>query len=74
MSKDERKFNDVVNSIKVSENDVDKVLKAARLLRNESCRLEACQKFEIINNILLLIGALGFIAIVLTFLYFCATH
>ena len=51
MSKDERKFYDVVQTIKGAEDDVDKVLEAARLLRHEgeSRKLSAQQKADLIE-------------------------
>lgn len=48
--KDERKFLEVVKSIRESENDVDKILEAARLMRHEDAnhRLSGEQKYYII--------------------------
>ena len=65
MSKDERKFLDVVQSIKGAEDDVDKVLEAARLLRHEgqSRKLNAEQKADLIETGIfaaILLGFLGF--------------
>ena len=65
MSKDERKFEDVVKSIASSEKDVDKVLEAARLLRHEgeSRKLNAEQKADLIELGIfaaILIAFLGF--------------
>jgi len=55
-NQDERRFQDVVDTIGKAEEDVDKVLDAARLERHEgpSMRLNAEQKYTIIMT---LIGA-----------------
>lgn len=57
MKKDERKFEEVIETIKNAEIDVDRLLEAARLQRQEeqSRRLSAEQKMTII---LCLIGML----------------
>lgn len=62
MSKDNRSFEEVVRGIGLAEDDVDKVLKAARLERNEgqSNKLSAEQKTSIIFGILGLLGACVF--------------
>lgn len=57
---DNRKFNDVVNDIESAENDVDKVLKAARLERHEGARMSAEQKTTIILALIVTFGALMF--------------
>lgn len=64
-NKDERKFEDVVQTIKCAEDDVDKVLDAARLLRHEgeSRNLSAQQKADLIETGIfaaILIAFLGF--------------
>lgn len=66
MSKDERKFADVVKSIASSEEDVDKVLDAARLIRHEgeNRKMSAEQKVGLIEMglcVAILLGLLGFI-------------
>lgn len=62
---DERKFADVVRSIATSEEDVDKILNAAKLDRHEapSTKLSASQKMELIFGCMILIGILGFFSI-----------
>lgn len=57
---DNRKFREVVDDIATAEKDVDAVLKAARLERNEGTRLSAEQKM---NIIMLLIGVVGGLAL-----------
>lgn len=57
---DNRKFREVVDDITTAEKDVDAVLKAARLERNEGTRLSAEQKM---NIIMLLIGVVGGLAL-----------
>lgn len=64
MKKDTRTFEEVVSSIVKAEEDVDKILQAARLERNESnTRMNAEQKKEIIGWVLLLIGFISFICV-----------
>lgn len=65
MNKDDRKFLDVVQAIEGAENDVDKILEAARLLRHEgeSRRLTANQKFELIEYGILSAAVLAGLAI-----------
>lgn len=69
MSKDERKFEDVVRSIANSEEDVDKILAAARLTRHEApgSKLTGQQKADLIAGFMFLIGVLGFFG----FIVFC---
>lgn len=64
MSKDERKFYDVVQTIKGAEDDVDKVLEAARLLRHEgeSRKLSAQQKADLIESAIFAAIILGMFA------------
>lgn len=57
---DNRKFREVVDDIATAEKDVDAVLKAARLERNEGTRMSAEQKM---NIIMLLIGVVGGLAL-----------
>ena len=61
MSKDERKFYDVVQTIKGAEDDVDKVLEAARLIRHEgeSRKLSAEQKVGLAEDIIFAVIILG---------------
>jgi len=56
--KDQRKFTDVVEQIKSSEEDVDKVLTAARLNRHEGPPryLSAQQKMDLLGGLMLLVG------------------
>ena len=49
---DNRNFDDVIRGLENAEQDVDKVLKAARLERHESSRLTAHQKTSIITLVL----------------------
>lgn len=64
MAKDNRTFEEVVTSIVKAEDDVDKILQAARLERHESnTRLNAEQKKEVIGWAFLLIGFLAFICV-----------
>ncbi|MBS5281005.1 MAG: hypothetical protein KHY27_05570 [Butyricicoccus pullicaecorum] len=49
---DNRNFDDVIRGLENAEQDVDKVLKAARLERHESSRLTAQQKMSIITLVL----------------------
>lgn len=60
----QRMFDEVVKAIEKSEIDVDKVLKAARLQRNESSgsKLNAEQKMGIIVGAFVLLGVLGLFA------------
>lgn len=56
MKKDNRTFEEVVTSIVKAEDDVDKILQAARLERHESStRLNAEQKKEVIGCAFLLV-------------------
>lgn len=61
MQKDERKFQDVVDTIDKAEQDVDKVLDAARLERKEGAdrHMTGTQKFYLL---LALIGAASIIS------------
>ena len=55
--KDERKFRDVVETIVQSEDDVDTILKAARLERREKVNpLTPDNKFWLLVCVILLIG------------------
>lgn len=59
--KDERKFRDVVETIVTAEEDVDKILKAARLTRHEKANaLTSDQKSEIIELAIFAAIILGF--------------
>lgn len=66
-----RMFKDVVESIKRSEKDVDKVLKAARLQRIESGKMSD-GRFDrimsLVEGALFGLGALGFMALFFWFL------
>lgn len=68
MSKDERKFEDVVRSIAASEEDVDKILTAARLERHEGPPryLNAEQKMSVIYCAFGLAGLISLFAFFLT--------
>ena len=63
---DNRSFEDVVRSIEMSENDVDKILKAARLSRNEKPKMSD-SRFETICMIavttMMFIMLFGFMAL-----------
>lgn len=64
MKKDSRTFEEVVTSIVKAEDDVDKILQAARLDRHESnTRMNAEQKKEVIGWVLMLIGFISFICV-----------
>ena len=55
--KDERKFRDVVESIVTAEDDVDKILKAARLTRQEKVNpLTPENKFWLLVCVIILAG------------------
>ena len=71
MSKDERKFYDVVQTIKGAEDDVDKVLEAARLLRHEgeSRKLNAEQKAEIIDSIIFSLTVFGIMGAIMLLVF-----
>lgn len=62
-----RDFEEVVETIRRAEADVDTVLDAARLERREKPdnRLSAEQKMSVINGVMLLIGFLGLLAFLL---------
>lgn len=64
---DNRNFDDVIRGLENAEQDVDKVLKAARLERHESSRLTAQQKMSIIT--LILAGALCFLIVLMMFAF-----
>ncbi len=66
---DERRFTDVVDTINNAENDVDKVLKAARLERNEGGdrHLTAEQKSDLIMSGMLFVGCLLALGLLLCF-------
>lgn len=68
---DERKFMDVVQSIVQSEADVDKILEAAKLNRNErpDNRLSAEQKMELIQGGMLLFGLMALFAAFILLMY-----
>ena len=63
---DERTFEEVVKSIEMSEKDVDKILKAARLARVEKPRMSDA-RFEIICMmivfVILVVMFFGFMAV-----------
>lgn len=63
----ERKFDEVVDAIKAAESDVDKVLEAARLERNEGPAryLSAEQKMSIVYCAFGLVAALAFLGFLL---------
>lgn len=63
MNKKERIFEDVVRSIAESEEDVDKILSAARLERHEGPgrHMTGDQKFNLLCLLLAVGGFLGFI-------------
>jgi len=63
---DERKFEDVVRSIARSEEDVDKLLAAARLTRHEGPdrRMTGDQKAELLGGLIFALTFLGFIFLV----------
>lgn len=69
--KDSRTFKDVVTTIEKSENDVDKVLKAARLDRVENGKMSN-ERFNrimsLIEGVLFGAGALGFVMLFFWFL------
>ena len=75
--KDNRNFKQVVNTIKDSEKDVDKVLKAARLQRNETGRMsdERFNKvLELIKEILFGAAAFTVILVVLLIYFYIMSH
>lgn len=54
---DDRKFRDVVESIVTAEDDVDKILKAARLTRQEKANaLTSEHKLYLLIGVLIVIG------------------
>lgn len=59
---DERKFEEVVRSIELSEKDVDRILKAARLTRNEKPSMSD-DRFEAILVFLGVVLVFGFMAL-----------
>ena len=60
---DKRRFGDVISNMKRAERDVDTVLDAARLSRNETqTRMTGEQKMQVITNLFVLIGAIAFLA------------
>lgn len=66
MSKDQRDFDEVVETIESAEKDVDKVLDAARLQRHEGpgTRLNAEQKMELLMTLMGCGTLLGFMLII----------
>lgn len=67
MKKEERKFEEVIEAIKNAEIDVDRVLEAAKLQRNEqqSHKLTAEQKASVIETVALILGLLTFFVIMM---------
>ena len=54
-----RSFEEVVRSIEMSESDVDKILKAARLSRNEKPKMSD-DRFEMICGLIVVAMIIGF--------------
>lgn len=67
MKKEDRNFEKVIEAIKNAEIDVDRVLEAAKLQRNEqqSRKLTAEQKASVIETVALILGLLTFFVIMM---------
>lgn len=65
MKNKDRTFEEVVRSIAASESDVDKILAAARLERNEgpNRHMTGKEKYDLLLLLIIILGVLGFFCI-----------